>query len=208
METYADGDRKFVWHINATRFWRVRAVESRTKKPLSDDWSLAIRITQYDSAYDRIKATGKVLIYVSNAEIQGTFKWVDAKGLRGFDIELSKLIVDELSGLIGRPLEVQRLSVPWTQLLETPRKEKADFIISSITKLETRKREFGIEFSEPYYCTTHTLIYRAGAPDRTIREMITGKTVGVQDKLRTHALPKNWRRRAPFISRHSTPRRP
>ena len=83
METYADGDRKFMWHINATRFWRVRAVESRTEKPLTSDWSLAIRITQYDSAYDRIKATGKVLVYVSNAEIQGTFKWVDAKGLRG-----------------------------------------------------------------------------------------------------------------------------
>jgi polar amino acid transport system substrate-binding protein len=198
METYADGDRKFVWHINATRFWRVRAVESRTKKPLSDDWSLAIRITQYDSAYDRIKATGKVLIYVSNAEIQGTFKWVDAKGLRGFDIELSKLIVDELSGLIGHPLEVQRLSVPWTQLLETPRKEKADFIISSITKLETRKREFGIEFSEPYYCTTHTLIYRAGAPDRTIREMITGKTVGVQDKTTNARLAEELAKESSF----------
>ena len=182
METYADGDRKFVAHINATRFWRVRAVESRTNEPLSH-WSLAIRITQYDSAYDRIKATGKVRIYVSNAEIQGTFKWVDAKKLRGFDIELSKLIVDELSRRIGRPLEeVQPVSVLWTELLETPRKGLADFIISSITKLETRKRDFGIEFSEPYYCTTHALIYRAGAPDRTIREMIAGKNVGVQDK--------------------------
>ena len=198
METYADGDRKFMWHINATRFWRVRAVESRTEKPLTSDWSLAIPITQYDSAYDRIKATGKVLVYVSNAEIQGTFKWVDAKGLRGFDIELSKLIVDELSGRIGRPLEVQRLSVPWTQLLETPRKEKADFIISSITKLETRKRDFGIEFSEPYYCTTHALIYRAGAPDRTIREMITDKTVGVQDKTTNARLAEELAKESSF----------
>jgi ABC-type amino acid transport substrate-binding protein len=181
LETYADGDRKYVARINATRFWRVRAVESRTKNPLSH-WSLAISITQYDSAYARIKATGDVLVYVSNAEIQGTFKWVDNKGLRGFDMALAKLIVDELSVRIGRSLEMRPKPVPWIQLLDTPRKGQSDFILSSITKLERRKREFGIEFSEPYYCTTHALIYQVGAPDRTIREMIAGKTVGVQDK--------------------------
>ena len=180
-ETYADGDHKYIGHVNATRFWRLRTVDSQTKAAISE-WSNILGITQYDSAYDRIKNTGKVLVSLSNAENQGAFKWVSNKGFQGFDIELVKLIDNELAARLGRSLEFVPIPVPWAQLLDTPAQGRADFIISSITKLEDRRRDFRVEFSDGYYCTTHALIYRVGKPDRPIREMITGKVVGVQDK--------------------------
>ena len=123
---------------------------------------------------------------------------VDDKGLRGFDIGLAKLIVDELSVRIGRSLEMLPIPVPWIQLLDTPRKGQSDFIISSITKLERRKRDFAIEFSESYFCTTHTLIYRVGAADRPVREMIAGKIVGVQDKTTNARLAEELAKESSF----------
>ena len=128
------------------------------------------------------KTPAKSWCRLSNAENQGAFKWVSNKGFQGFDIELVKLIDNELAARLGRSLEFVPIPVPWAQLLDTPAQGRADFIISSITKLEDRRRDFRVEFSDGYYCTTHALIYRVGKPDRPIRDMITGKVVGVQDK--------------------------
>jgi ABC-type amino acid transport substrate-binding protein len=180
-DSYADGQHKYISHINATRFWRVRAVDYRTKKPLSD-WSATIRLTQYDSAFDRIKATGKVLVGMSNTEIQGVFKWVDDKGFRGFDVTLARLIVQRLSHNVGHPLEMLIVSVPWTHILDMPVQGRSDIIISSITKLKQREPQHLITFSSTYYCTAAALIYRVGTEGRTIRDMIAGKIVGVQKK--------------------------
>jgi len=181
-DTFAEGYHKYMSHINAARFWRVRAVESGTRRPISD-WSVAVRITQYDSAYDRIKSTRKVLVSVSNAEVQGAFKWVDDKGFRrGFDIRLAGRIVEELSTDLAIPLELVLIPVPWTSLLDTPRQGRADLIISSIARLEYRQPKFQIEFSDAYYCTTQALIYRVGRPDHLIGDMIGGEIVGVQEK--------------------------
>lgn len=180
-ETYADGDHKYIARINGARYWRIRAVENRERRPLSE-WSPLVRVAQFDSTLDRMKATGIALIGVSNAEIQGPFKWVDQSGFRGFDIELTRRIVAELSAQLGRVLEARLIPIPWTNLLTAPSEGRADFVISSIAILERREREFRISFSEPYYCTTHVLLYRAGAPDRPFREMVFGKTIGVQEK--------------------------
>ena len=181
-ETYADGDHKSMSHINSIRWWRVRAVEnSRTRKPISE-WSAAVQITQYDSAYGRIRLTREVLVSVSNAEVQGPFKWLDAKAYRGFDIMLAKRIEGELARRLGIPLELVQKPVEWGKLLDQPRQGGADFIISSITRLEQRQRDFEIEFSDTYYCSTHALMYRVGMPNLPIRDMIRGKSVGVQEK--------------------------
>ncbi len=180
-KTYADGDHKYVSRINSIRYWRVRAVESGAKKPISD-WSTVVRITQYDSAYERIRSTGNVQVYVSNAEVQGPFKWVDAEGFRGFDIMLAERIREQLATRLGNPLKLVPNPVSWASLLDMPRQGRADYIISSITRLEHRQRDFQIEFSDTYYCTTHALIYRVGTPDLAIGDLIRGKSVGVQEK--------------------------
>jgi ABC-type amino acid transport substrate-binding protein len=180
-QTYADGDHKFMLHINSTRDWRIRVVQSQTKKAVSE-WSTPIRVTQYDSAYDRIKVTDKVLVRVSDPEVQGAFKWVDNKGVRGFDIALAKLITDELSAGMGKALQFIPIPVPWTQLLETAGQGREDFTISSISNLESRRQRFGIEFSDSYFCSTHSLIYRTGTTIRSIHEAIKNKFVGAQEK--------------------------
>src|SRR5262249_25791902 len=137
----------------------------------------------YDSAYDRIRLTGKVLVSVSDAEVQGPFKWLDAKGdYHGFDIMLAKRIEEELARRLGIPLRLVQNPAEGAKLLDEPRQGGADFIISSITRLEHRQRDFQIEFSDTYYCSTHALMYRVGTPDLPIRDMIRGKSVGVQEK--------------------------
>src|SRR5262249_1838323 len=129
-ETYADGDHKSMSHINSIRWWRIRAVENRsTRKPISE-WSATLQVTQYDSAYDRIRLTREVWVSVSNAEVQGPFKWLDAKGYRGFDIMLAKRIEGELARRLGIPLELVQKPVEWGKLLDQPRQGGADFIIS------------------------------------------------------------------------------
>src|SRR5262249_586037 len=100
----------------------------------------------------------------------------------GFDIMLAERIKEELARRLGIPLKLKQNPVEWGQLLDVPRQGRADFIISSITRLEHRERDFQIEFSDAYYCTTHALMYRVGAPDLSIGDMIRGKSVGVQEK--------------------------
>src|SRR5262249_38893022 len=127
LDTYADGHHKYMSRINATRFWRIRAIESEKRRPISG-WSVARKIAQYDSAYDRIKSTGQVWVYISDAEIQGAFKWLDNKGeYRGFDIKLARRIVDELAAGTASPLELVRKPVAWSELLDMPRQGRADF---------------------------------------------------------------------------------
>jgi ABC-type amino acid transport substrate-binding protein len=180
IETYADGTHKFIGRINATRFWRVRAVDSGSKAPLSN-WSDVAQISQYDSSYDRIKATHKLLVYVSNAENQGFFKWVNDKGFVGFDISLAKLLAAAISKKLGSPTDLVLVPVPWSELLDKPGQGQADLLISSISKRDERKPQFRIEFSDTYYCATQALIFRSGTTAASIRDMMAGKTVGVQD---------------------------
>ena len=53
-------------------------------------------------------------------------------------------------------------------------------LISSISKTPRRERQSSIKFTDSYYCTTYALIHRVGTQDGRIRDMVKGKTVGVQ----------------------------
>jgi len=166
----------YVGNINATRSWRLRAVaDCETKTPVSA-WSKAIAVTQFDSLYERIKATREVSIYVSNSQDQDVFKWGD----RGFDIDLAKLIVHDLAASMGQTLKPVWKPVEWKELLPKARDGLADFAISSITRTAYREQNVPIAFSDSYFCTTHALIYRAGTPEGDIGDIIAGKTVGAQ----------------------------
>jgi polar amino acid transport system substrate-binding protein len=187
VESYADSPHKLVGRVNATRFWRVRAVDSQSKKALSD-WSNIIEVTQYDSALDRIKATGKLLVYVSNAENQGFFKWVSDKGFQGFDVGLAGLIAAAAAKKLGAKIAPVLVPVPWHDLLDTPAAGSADLLISSISRREDRKQQFRIDFSDTYYCATQALIFREGTPQGSIRDMVAGKSLGVQEGTTTQKL--------------------
>jgi arginine/lysine/histidine transporter system substrate-binding protein len=73
------------------------------------------------------------------------------------------------------------VAVPWAQLLDTIGQNSTDLLIASISKREERKQQFGIDFSDTYYCATQSLIFRTGAPTGSIHDMVAGKTVGVQN---------------------------
>jgi ABC-type amino acid transport substrate-binding protein len=176
LEACTDAEHYYVDRINATREWRVRAVaDCETKTPISK-WSQAIEVTQYDSIYQRIKSEGQVNIFVSTSQDQDFFKWGD----QGFDIDLAKLIVRGLSARMGRELKLAWRPVSWEKLLPAADDRSADLAISSITKTSRREKKFSIQFTDSYYCTTYALIYRAGTQEGRIRDMVEGKTVGVQ----------------------------
>jgi ABC-type amino acid transport substrate-binding protein len=176
LEACTDAEHYYVDRINATREWRVRAVaDCETKTPISK-WSQAIEVTQYDSMYQRIKSKGQVDIFVSTSQDQDFFKWGD----QGFDIDLAKLIVRDLSARMGRELKLAWRPVLWEKLLPAADDRSADLAISSITKTSLREKKFSIQFTDSYYCTTYALIYRAGTQEGRIRDMVKGKTVGVQ----------------------------
>ena len=175
-ETCTDADHHFVGNVNAKLSWRVRAVtDCETKAPVSG-WSEAIEVTQYDSVYDRIKARGEANVYVSNSQDQDVFKWGD----RGFDIDLTRLILSDLSARMGRDVRLVLTAIDWDNLLAEAGNGAGDFTISSITKKAWREKKFPIQFSDPYFCTTHALIYRVDTPEGPISDMMAGKLVGAQ----------------------------
>jgi ABC-type amino acid transport substrate-binding protein len=175
-EICTDADHYFVDRINATREWRVRAVaDCDSRNPVSR-WSHAIEITQYDSIYQRIKSRGQIDIFVSNSQDQDFFKWGD----QGFDIDLARVLVRDLSARMGRELKLALKPVVWEQLLPAADNQSADLAISSITKTSWREKKFAIQFTDSYYCTSYALMYRAGTPEGRILDMIKDRLVGVQ----------------------------
>jgi ABC-type amino acid transport substrate-binding protein len=154
----------------------VRAVaDCETRTPVSR-WSRAIEVTQYDSIYERIKSRGQVDVFVSDSQDQDIFKW----GNQGFDFDLAKVIVRDLSARMGRELKLAPKPVSWEKLLPAAADSSADLAISSITRTLQREKKFSIQFTDSYYCTTYALIYRADTQEGRIRDMVKGKTVGVQ----------------------------
>ena len=165
---------------NASRFWRIRAVYGSEEY---SDWSPVVQITQYDSAYRRIEATGKVLVSVSLSEHRDIFKWLDkASRLHGYEIKLVEKIVDQLSIRMAKkpPLTLTIKSALWPEPLDHPRKGVADMILSSISKRSRREKQYEISFSEMYYCTNQSLLFRTSETDLSISKMIAGKIVGFQ----------------------------
>jgi ABC-type amino acid transport substrate-binding protein len=179
----SEGYYRIFRHINASRFWRVRTISKQNYQPISD-WSQPVRITQYDSVYRRIAATNQVLVFVSHSEYEDMFKWTDRNSYgftpKGFEISFSKAIIERLGALMNAWLEPRFTAVSWPELLNTPGQGRADMIIGAITKRRQRERDFRISFSETYFCTVQSLIYRVGEPVRSVRDMIRGKRVGYQ----------------------------
>jgi glutamine transport system substrate-binding protein len=176
-ERCVDTDHYHVDRINGTREWRVRAVTDCDSRTPVGRWSRTIEITQYDSVYQRIASRGRISVFVSNSQDQDFFKWGSNQG---FDIALTRLIVETLSARTGRALQLDLKPVPWAQLLAAVEDRSADFAISSITRTSRREKEFALKFTDSYYCTGYALIYRFGTEEGKISDIMSGKTIGVQ----------------------------
>ena len=209
-EDYAENERKNIRGSNAARFWRVSAiaVDTKSRQPLSDSaraWSHGVLVTQYDSAYQRIATTGQVLVYVSKSDNQDIFKWLDKNGAyKGLDIHLAKAVVTELSTSrrTGRTLEMVVRGLPWEDMLHAPSRGQADLIVSSITKVAQREPDYGLLFSDSYFCTSYALIYRVGERDRLIKEMIRDRIVGYQTKTTGEDVAKALANDTPFKTKN------
>ncbi|MGH6864662.1 MAG: hypothetical protein ACREDO_00405 [Methyloceanibacter sp.] len=81
--------------------------------------------------------------------------------------------------------------------------------ISSITRTSDREREFGITLSDPYFCTSYALIYRAGTPVGSVREAVAGKKIGVQQQTTSFRLAEAMAAGGPvrgrLVSQHRKP---
>jgi ABC-type amino acid transport substrate-binding protein len=180
---YRSGRATLIGSLNKKLYWRVRAVDE--SKVALGNWSLPVRLTQYDDALTRIQDTRSVNVYLSNALNQGFFEFEDDKGtLKGYDLAVIRQIVDGLAARlnIGPQIKFNPVAVDWQTLLDAPRSGHADIIISAITALSAREDDYGIKFSKPYYCTTQSIMFKTRPLGESIVNEIANKRIGVVSK--------------------------
>jgi ABC-type amino acid transport substrate-binding protein len=200
-EGYRNGSFIQKEHVNDTRYWRVRAVSFDNQK--MSGWSSPIQIAHYDSSLLRIKKTHKIRVYMSDSLNEAFFKF-EAKDVnstvRGYDVAIMDEIVKKLPARLGidRLLNNPTTYVAWEDLLSAPSTGLADVIISTITSTTEREGKFSIKFSEPYYCTTHSVVYRLPKLSQPIPQMIANKRVGVQKETTSEKLLQQ------FVSENQT----
>lgn len=152
-------------------YWRVRYrelgaidTEAQTNGKWSR-WSDVGLFRFYQNTLQRIRSTKKVIIGIGSS-FDNRFSQFLNNELTGFDIELARMIVDELGQRLKRNnekrLELKPHFVPygWVPLLRAPSTQKVDFIIASITIKEEREGFYRLAFSEPYYENKQTLIFK------------------------------------------------
>ena len=180
---YRSGRATLIKSVNKKLYWRVRAVDEN--RAALGNWSVPVRITQYDDSLARIRDTRSVSVYVSSALDQGFFEFEDNQGnLRGYDLAVIRRIVERLGNRlnVGSSLAFNPVAVDWQTLLDAPKTGHADIIISAITALSAREDDYGIKFSMPYYCTTQSLLFRSGALKERIGNAIENRRIGVVSK--------------------------
>lgn len=180
-EGYTDGVFIPKDHVNAARYWRVRAV-GLDNAP-SSDWSASILATQYDSSFNRISETGRLRVNVSNSHNQGAFKFLKGGVYAGYEIDLITEIVAALPQQLnlGRKVDFSPEPIPWANLLDAPQRGRADLIVATISARKDREEKHRLRFTQPYYCTTLSVVFRPSTRTRPIREMLGGRSVAVQE---------------------------
>lgn len=99
--------------------------------------------------------------------------------LLGFDVELAEIIVEYIGEKLGVALRPAFLTFDWQPLLNAPRENTVDFIISSITIRNDRRRSYEIEFSQPYYKIRKAILIKDSESLGTLTEFY-GETVGAR----------------------------
>jgi ABC-type amino acid transport substrate-binding protein len=183
MTQSSDGNSWYSYQ-EGEQWWRVRA---KTGRDVQGAWSKPLKTTYYANSYSRIKKDDRVIVFVSNSVSQGIFRFLDREGRwGGVDIDLADQIAGALSVEMKKSNKISPFFVPvaWNKLLEQPGMGTSDMIISSISRRDSRENKYQIKFSEPYFCTGQSLLYRKTDPDanKTVGEMLRqGKVVGYQN---------------------------
>jgi ABC-type amino acid transport substrate-binding protein len=124
-----------------------------------------------------------VHVFFSNSSDQGFFKFLDTSGsTKGLDVKLMHGIVAQLPKqmhIAGEFTLVPRY-VAWQELLTSLDQDQADIIISTISKTAKREQDHRIRFTDPYYRTGLSLVYRWGESVGPLTDTLKGKRVGVQ----------------------------
>lgn len=191
------------------RFWRVRATSNDGQS--YGRWSGVAETHYYADAYSRIKATTKIIVFVSNSTNQAFFKFINAKGeLAGADIEIAKGIAEQLTTQlratktidVTKTIQLTFWPVSWSDLLNSPKggsdKETPDIIISSISKRASREQKHEIRFSNPYFCTTQSLIQHKDQLGGPLANMLENKTIGYPNQTTSQELLEQLRKRIDF----------
>jgi len=115
----------------------------------SDDVELEL----YEDSIDRIQQTCRLVVAVHTDNSQGLFCYTRDDGkYKGFDIELIKLIAEDIRQKYGLPeLRIQYKWKPWPQVIDSPVRHEVDLAIGSITT--TPERAKYLLFSNPYWST-------------------------------------------------------
>ncbi len=99
------------------------------------------------------------------------FEFMDGDVMTGFDIELAKLIGQELG------IEIAFQDMKFSTILPSLQFDKIDAGISTITITDERKEKF--DFSKAYYVETLATVFPEDSPVDTLAEM-EGKKIAVQ----------------------------
>src|SRR5262249_3878555 len=121
---------------------------------------------------------------VSDSREQGIFKFLYRDQFAGVEIDLTNFIAAELSSHFRETIKASPRPVPWKELLKNigDHRSSADMGISTISKRNYREIGYGIKFSEPYYCTSQSLVFRVDQEEASIIDMIRDKRVGYQEE--------------------------
>jgi len=189
--------------VDGERWWRVKAVDSNQTVDGKDNflvrwwnkffqvevWSEPVRTVYYSNSLARIKATGRVIIGISRSDDPTAYFQFSHHGkTAGYEIDLVKQVIKGLEKKLGRPIELDLRAQSWP-LLDKLANGDADMVISMTSVRSRREAEHKIIFTEPYYCTTLSVLYRPGANLDASKNFLNGK-VGVEARTTSEELIK------------------
>ncbi|NLM49342.1 MAG: transporter substrate-binding domain-containing protein [Clostridiaceae bacterium] len=113
----------------------------------------------------------EVLVMGTNAEFP-PFEYKENNEIVGFDIEIAKIIAEEL----GMELKIE--DMVFDGLLPALQSGKVDFVIAGMTVTEDRKKN--VDFSESYFNASQVIIVKKEGSAVKSKDDLSGKKVGVQ----------------------------
>ena len=113
----------------------------------------------------------EVLVMGTNAEFP-PFEYKENNEIVGFDIEIAKIIAEEL----GMELKIEDMA--FDGLLPALQSGKVDFVIAGMTVDEERKKN--VDFSESYFNASQVIIVKKEGSAVKSKDDLSGKKVGVQ----------------------------
>ena len=179
--------------VDGKLWWRVKAVDSNqtvdgknnflvrwwNKVFQVEVWSEPVLTSYFSNSLARIKANQRVIIGISRSDDPTAYFQFSHHGkTAGYEIDLVRQVVKGLEKKLDRTIERDPKALSWP-LLDKLESGDVDMVISMTSARSRREAEHKILFTEPYYCTTLSVLYRAGAKPDMSQGFLSGK-IGVE----------------------------